>query len=599
MNTIPSVWWEAPEGHAHETVIPFVERLDLAQSYRHKENLRYLRIYNNQDSLGIANNFLYQLSGPANADVRVTFNVTLAVVDTVTNKIAKQRPKPTFITERGNWSVKRKAQQLDQFCVGLAHTTKLYEEGQKTFRHACTFGTGALKIFREGNLIRCENVFIDELRIDEVEGVYGKPRQIHQCKTVSKRVLAAAYPDHAEKIMACSPPTELKGRADSASEQVLVTESWHLRSGKKAKDGKHTICIQNATLFEENYDKDYFPFVFFRWKDRLVGFYGLGLSEELFGIQREINRLLDTVRKVYKRVVLPRVFMDYAGKTPTAQVNDEIGSVVKTNGASVTIHTPDGLPAEFYAHLERLYNRAFELAGVSALAATARKPDGLDSGKAIREFSDIESERFVTVGQAYEAFYMEAYRQMLDLAKEIRDFEVSSVSKRFIKRIKWADVNLADDQFVMQVFPSSMLSQTPSGRLADVNELVAGGYLSKEWATKLLDMPDLEGYNTYATAAIDNIERQIEKCLDEGKMDPPDRFQGLDIGIDMVRASILRAWDEEVPEDKIEIMRQWVDRAVALKTAAMPMPAPAPGMVTPPPGVPAVGQPPLVPPAAA
>ncbi len=59
---------------------------------------------------------------------------------------------------------------------------------------------------------------------------------------------------------------------------IKVIESWHLKSGPKAKDGKHTICISSATLFEEQYDKDYFPFVFFRWGDRPVGFFGQGFG---------------------------------------------------------------------------------------------------------------------------------------------------------------------------------------------------------------------------------------------------------------------------------------------------------------------------------
>ena len=65
---------------------------------------------------------------------------------------------------------------------------------------------------------------------------------------------------------------------------VKVIESWHLSSGPKAKDGKHTICT-NATLFKEDYDKEYFPFVFFRWNVRPVGFFGQGLAEQLQGLQ--------------------------------------------------------------------------------------------------------------------------------------------------------------------------------------------------------------------------------------------------------------------------------------------------------------------------
>ena len=49
---------------------------------------------------------------------------------------------------------------------------------------------------------------------------------------------------------------------------------------------------------------------------------------------------------------------------------------------------------DLFMHLDRLYNRSFEIAGISQLSAQSSKPSGLDSGRALREFSDIESERF-------------------------------------------------------------------------------------------------------------------------------------------------------------------------------------------------------------
>jgi hypothetical protein len=41
------------------------------------------------------------------------------------------------------------------------------------------------------------------------------------------------------------------------------------------------------------------------------------------------------------------------------------------------------------------------------LSAAAQKPAGLDSGKALREYNDIESDRFMTIGQAYERYYLQ------------------------------------------------------------------------------------------------------------------------------------------------------------------------------------------------
>ena len=88
---------------------------------------------------------------------------------------------------------------------------------------------------------------------------------------------------------------------------VRVIESWHLPSGEEAKDGKHTICISNATLLDEKYEKDYFPFVFFRWGLRPVGFFGQGLAEQLQGLQLEINKLLRTIQVSMHLVSIPKL----------------------------------------------------------------------------------------------------------------------------------------------------------------------------------------------------------------------------------------------------------------------------------------------------
>ena len=42
---------------------------------------------------------------------------------------------------------------------------------------------------------------------------------------------------------------------------VRVRESWHLPSGKGAKDGKHVVCVKGATLLLEEYDSELLPHV--------------------------------------------------------------------------------------------------------------------------------------------------------------------------------------------------------------------------------------------------------------------------------------------------------------------------------------------------
>ena len=163
-----------------------------------------------------------------------------------------------------------------------------------------------------------------------------------------------------------------------------------------------------------------------------------------------------------------------------------------------------------FSHLDRLYNRAYEISGISQLSATSLKPAGLESGVALREYSDIETERFVIVGQAYESAFLEIARQMIDLAKDVSEegktYEVISYGDKEIEKIRWSDINLREDQYRMKVYPASLLPTTPAARLQTVIEMAQAGLIDKAETRSLLDFPDIEQYNKLATAPLDEAE---------------------------------------------------------------------------------------------
>ncbi len=51
-----------------------------------------------------------------------------------------------------------------------------------------------LKIFIEDGQIKTERVIIEEIKVDDIESYYGKPRQIHQEKYIQKSVLKEMFP---------------------------------------------------------------------------------------------------------------------------------------------------------------------------------------------------------------------------------------------------------------------------------------------------------------------------------------------------------------------------------------------------------------------
>lgn len=570
MNSNQYNWWKEDENKMYQSVFSFLQFLTQDQNYKSLENFKFMRLYGNYDLTSLRG-YRYNRADEGTSVVnRVTLNIVQSMVDTVVSKIGKNKPKPRFLTEGGDFTLQRQAKRLSQFIEGQFEASDFYAKAAMAFQDSCIFGTGALKIFKNNNKVCIERVFIDEIVVDDREAFYGTPRQMHQKKFIHKDVLSDMFPDYKNAIDNAVDLNAASSIGTSPNpDMVLVIESWHLKSGENAKDGKHAICISNQTLFEEDWQHDYFPFVFWRWGQRPLGFFGQGLSEQLQGLQLEINKILRTIQVSMHLVSVPKLFVEAGSKIVDAHLDNRIGSIIKFSGTPPTPGQLGIIPPELFAHLDRLYTRAYEIAGVSQLSATSQKPTGLNSGKALREYNDLETERFMSVAQRYEKCFLTAVPMIIDIVKEIDEdmdgkYAVKVKGKKFIDTIKWKDVELERDQYEMGLFPTSALSSNPSARLADVQDLVAAGYVQREDALDLLDYPDLQSYINFETASGEDIKMQIENMIDKGKYETPEPYQDLENGIKKMQQAYLFYKTQNAPEAKLELLRRWMEDAKAL-----------------------------------
>lgn len=562
-------WYKKNKGQAHEAVFPYLKRLDNFQGYRQQDNLRNMRLYGNLEFSGIQA-FNYMRTEPTyNTQNRVTLNIVQSMIDTATSKITKNKPRPYFLTDGGNWSLQRKAEKLTKFAEGQFHATDFYAKAAQAFKASCIFGTGALKIYRKNDKIEVEHVFIDEIKIDDNEAYYGKPQQMHQTKWIHKDVLKKMFPSAAGTIdMANVENKYEKGPIAQQGDMILVVESWHLPSIEGANDGKHCITISNKTLFEDKYDKMYFPFVFFRWNEKPIGFWGQGIAAQLTGLQLEMNKILRTIQISMHLVSIPKIFVEASSKIVSAHLNNKIGGIIKYAGQMPTEGTLGKIPVELFSHLNTLYQRAYEIVGMSQLSSQSQKPAGLNSGKALRTYNDLETERFLDTAQRYEKVFLDASEQMIDLAKEIgkdtKNYEMKVPGSGFLKTIKWADVDMDENQYVLQLFPTNALSENPASRLQEVQELLSAGFISKEDGMKLLDFPDLKAFYNMANAGVEDIEKQIEDMVEDGIYQTPEPYQNLKYGITKMQQAYLMYRSQNAPEDRLELLRRWMEDAKGL-----------------------------------
>jgi hypothetical protein len=570
-----SKWYNLDGKALADALTGYIQVLRKDQGYRQDENYRHLRLYGNLEAFSLKNYGFYRAETSAATVNRITLNVVQSMVDTVVSKLVKNKPKPSFLTSGGDWSLQRKAKKLSQFVDGQLYNCDYYAKRALAVQDSCIFGTGMLKVYRDGKDIYMERVFIDQITVDEQEALLASPRQMSQTIPMHRDTLKALFPDLKKQIdIATAPEISLwaTNQQTQSVDMIAVTETWRLPSKPGAEDGVHAIVIPGLELLKDVWKYDYFPFLQWRWNVRPIGFWGQGIAEQLTGIQLEINKILRTIQISMHLVSVPKIFIEASSKIIESHLNNKIGGIIKYVGQPPIEGKLGTIPPDLFHHLDRLYNRAFEVVGVSQLAAMASKPQGLNSGKALREFNDIESERFMSVGQRDEAVVLQAARMLIDLGKEIYeefgDYEIKTKGNRGVEKLKWEDVHMQEDLYIMQCYPVSALSTTPAARLQDIQELMAANLLTKEDGMKLMDFPDLQEFYNLTNAGQYNIERSIEIMIDDGEYQTPEPYQDLNYGILKMQQAYLMYKNANAPDERLELFRRWIEDAQSMLQTA-------------------------------
>lgn len=564
MSTPKKPWYKCDKVEVAAAIFAELSRIQQEQRERYNRNIRCLKLYGSQDYSGVMPSVYSQSTFmPEN---RVRYNVISSCVDTVCSKISKLKTKVTFLTAGGTWEAQQKAKQLTKFMYGLFTQNNVWKLHQKSFKDETIFDLGATKNYRIGNRICSERVLPTEIHFDLVDCVYGTPLVMYQTKSVDKDVLIDMFPERKKIINSSNvvadpyTPSML-----DLSGQVTVIEAWRLPSSPDAGDGRHVICCNTGWLVDEEWEKSYFPFTFHKWTEMPVGFYSQSLADRLTGNQVEINKILRTIQRSLHLGAVYKVFLEYGSKVVKEQFNNEIGTLIYYAGTAPRIEVPKVISEEMFRHLNWLIDKAYEETGVSQLSASAKKPSGLDARVALREYQDIETERFALVGQAYEDSYLETARQYIDLAKEIDaeglTLEVVAESKRFVEKINWKDVAVEGNEMILQKFPTSSLPNTPSGRLQYVQELIESGMVDPKWALHLLDLPDTESYVSLQTAGLEMVLDIINEIVAHGNYMAPEPYMDLETGITLMQAAYNRGRIDKIKEDRLEMMRTWMSNA--------------------------------------
>ncbi len=587
--TLQQWWLEKDEDKAASQMLTTAAYLKESQGYRYRQAAIYARLYGNQSLYSFAGANMSKMDQTMGLpQERPTFNLIQSVTDTLVSRITQSRPQPVFLTDGSDYKQRTLAKKLNNFVAGEFYHTKAYELATTCLRDGCVEGTGVLHTFETPDMrVGLERVLLTELLVDPNEAMYGEPRQLYRIKLVDRDVLIANFPKFKKKLelAAKATPDNSADSSKTVSDLVMVVEGWRLRSGKNANDGRHTLAVSSGSLLDEEYTKDRFPFTFMHYAPRLLGFWSQGVAEQLMGTQVELNSILHTISKAIKLVGVPRVFQEDGSKVVSAHHNNEIGVIVKYRGIKPSYEVAPCNAPELYAERDKLIAYGYQQSGVSALQASSQKPQGLDSGEAIRTYDDISTDRFASLSRRYDNLFIDLAYQIIDLAKDICDREGSYSTvypnKNSTQEINLKKADLVADSFVIQCFTQSSLPKDPAGRLQKVTEMVQSGMISLQEGRRLLDYPDLEQIERLANAGEERIFQILDDIIETGKYTSPDPFMDLELATQHTVAYINLYSQAKLEESKAQKLRDFFGQVQTLKQAAMPPPQPQAGPAAP------------------
>jgi hypothetical protein len=576
-------WWQSDEERVNEQVLAYVSEVERQQSYLFERFYRlgalfdpyfaYLSGYHIQYD-GAVRGRSRGGRGGAFSDGDVSENVIASAVESVTAIIAATEVRSRFMTDDGDWSAQRQARHREWYVEGLGKRLNKHAKATEAFKDSSLKGTGLVKVYADHDAgeVVLERTLIDDIVVDEGETRAGEPRQLHQRVFVDRDVLKARFPGFEHEI----DNAQIGGPESAGSwrlwaeyraverNQVVVIESWYLPIGKKGtphyKAGRHTIVIPGTDLFDEEWHKPYFPFARMVWITRATGWYGIGAAERIAGHQRRLNKLNWQVDRQQDQLAVPTTFVRMADAKLAVQTTSRAGTIVPYKADIPKTEIPQAVSPETYMRLQAVKESAFEEVGLSRLAASAKKPAGLDSGIALREYRDMTTQRFSLQEKRFEQLNLDIDILMLEAAKDLgeRAPVVLRKTRYGARKLEIADLDI--DELRVQIAAASNISRTPAGRLQLALEWAQAGIITQDEARRLMQHPDLERAMSLYTAALEDIERTIEELLD-GEHMVPEPFQNLKMGTWRVQQSYLKAKGDGAPDEILEALRQWIVQA--------------------------------------
>lgn len=566
-----SAWWESKTGEAHDDV--FARHKFLCEQSREMrlDNLLYLNIAANWNVDGSGSGYGPLEWRSSNSGRKIRRNICQSGLDTSASLIAANRTIPSYSTN-GNFASSRKAMHKARCIHAQMWQLKAFEHGVDAFYDGASTGTGATHVYadyitKKPKLVRPKpnSIFVD-LAEDR------DPRTLDWTHFIARSVLKARFKKYRFEIENAKGPsgTDFEDffiREDNRADLVKVVESWHLPSYPGAGDGRHVITVSSCTLVDEDYKRDRLPFAFYHYSRRRAGFFGQGLVERMLPAQIRLCELQRTVAKNQDLTSLAMWLIEENSGVDEDQITNAEGGMVTYRGTAPQLAVWQGTPQDLKSEIREIIADAFEQEGLSpGMVGGELVQKGLSSARAIRAGDDVASRRQVIPTRFLETYYLDVAQLIADANDDLADNDANYTvngyyragRQQFITQRRWVDLKFSDnDNSTLTVMSMSAVPTTPQGRMAAVEEYIAGGFMSKPVAISLMEFPDIEAWQCLETADLDLVEYQIDRLLD-GFAELPIGDQDPYLARDLITKSKLVAYRMQADYEILDNMGRYI-----------------------------------------
>lgn len=585
-------WWsEEHKDRRHEVAVDVLRFLHEQDEPRRTRLERAVRLYGPGIHLGRWE------AGPAPA-----LNLIRTLTRTAASRVTdKPPPRPFFATDGGDYEMQRRAEGMSKLAAGALYHCDFDNLARAAAPLAALAGKVPFKISEEDDRAVVELVDPWRVLVDERDGASGKPRSIMEYSWVDREVLQAKYPDQADEIAkARKAGIDDRWGEDGLSDQVCLIEAWHLPSGKDAGDGRYIRCIDTCTLVDEEWEDPTFPYAWLEWDKPVGTFWGPGIADEMFGIQYELNLAVQRRRELLWKLAAARVYLMNGTKITPGPLTNAMGATYHVQGQPPIFDITKASSQDINEYTEYWWIKGFQQMGISEQAAMAMKPAGLDSGRSQLIHADLTSGRLSLWDLNVQSCYTETSRQVIRATRRIAE-RVPGLHIRYLdpqgqslERVAWEDVDLDEDCYILQCFPVSSLSNSVSGRMAQLDAWKRDGTIDMPTYRRLVNMPDLKGEMDLMNGPRDLYEKTLNAALyAKGLPVPPEPYDDLVTYRQLASFHLLRARVRGVSKERLNLVRDLIVQIDDLQErmaskAAPPTPEGPPGPLPPPPPPPPI-----------